>query len=70
MIPRRLCEGLGMACCYTCGSNVDNHPQIVAEATFRPSAQPERGRCADWRALPVRDVDTRAIQVIERRRPT
>lgn len=63
---RPLCDGYGMACCYTCGSNADNHPDVVARTTLRPHAQPERGRCADWRAMPVRPIETRTVLLQER----
>ncbi len=61
MIPHKLCDGLGMACCYTCGSNADNFPEVVPSSTFRPNAAPERGRCADWRAMPDRHIPARKI---------
>lgn len=66
MIPRKLCDGLGMACCYTCGNNADNYPDIVPSATLKPNAAPERGRCADWRAMPVRQFETRTALIKDR----
>lgn len=51
-----LCQGLDLRCCASCARNVDNNPGVVVEHTLKPAADPPR--CADWKAIPARALDT------------